>query len=490
MTLPADTPGTSSGSSVIPEKRGEAVASRVAVVGTGYIGTVAATCLASVGREVVGLEIDEGKLDQLQRGIPPFFENGLPELLASSLASGRLWFTADPAEAMANSDVVFLCVGTPPGLDGRPNLADAEAAASVIGRCLNHHHVMVHKSTVPIGSGGWLASVVRDSQRAASAGVPSFSVVANPEFLRQGSAIEDFLHPERIVLGSDDPRALATVVEVYRPIIEQSFNGSNGRRPFLVTTDLVTAEAIKYASNAFLATKISFINEVANICDRVGADVATVGTAMGLDSRIGNRFLDPGLGWGGSCFGKDLAGLIVTAQDNGYEPELLKATAAVNARQRRRVTENLLDRFESLEGRRVGVLGLAFKPGTDDLRDAPAVTIAWQLLASGATVIAHDPVVRSVPGLPEVEIVDDPYAVADDADAVVLVTEWPEYRLLDLVALRSRMRGRFLLDGRNCLDPYAALAAGLEYQGVGRPGRVPTENVSAGFGEAAAAVLD
>ena len=442
--------------------------SRVAVVGTGYIGTVAAACLASVGHSVVGLEVDEAKLGQLRRGRPPFFEEGLEGLLRSAMASGRLCFTSDAHEAMERSDVVFLCVGTPAGLDGRPDMADAEAAARAIGAVLSRHHVLVHKSTVPIGSGGWLASVVEGALAPSLRFAPPFSVVANPEFLRQGTAISDFLHPERIVLGSNDPDALKTVTGVYRPIVEQSFNGANGRRPVLITTDLVTAETIKYASNAFLATKISFINEVANICDRVGADVSQVAHAMGLDSRIGPRFLMPGLGWGGSCFGKDLSGLVTTAQDHGYEPELLKASASVNAQQRGLVVERLALALDGLEGRRIGLLGLAFKPGTDDLRDAPSLTIAWQLLASGARVVAHDPVVRELPGLAEVQVVSNPYDVSRDADAVVVVTDWPEYRALDLAALRAPMSGRLLLDGRNHFDPTEARAAGWVYQAIGR----------------------
>jgi nucleotide sugar dehydrogenase len=327
---------------------------------------------------------------------------------------------------------------------------------------------VVTKSTVPIGSGRWLASVVEDAVSSRRPLDSSFSVVCNPEFLRQGSAISDFLHPDRVVVGSDDPWALDLIAHVYAPIVNQVFPGSNGHRPPLVRTNLATAETIKYASNAFLATKISFINEVANICERVGADITDVVRAMGLDARIGARHLDPGAGWGGSCFGKDLAALVATAEEYGYEASILKAAIAVNARQRTRVVEKLQAHLKSLRGRRVGILGLAFKPGTDDLRDAPAVDIIGRLLLSGAFVTAHDPVVRRLPGMAAVQLVDSAEAVADRADAVVLLTDWPEYLTLDFCELQTRMRGDLFIDGRNAFDPVKVADTGLVYEGVGR----------------------
>jgi nucleotide sugar dehydrogenase len=441
---------------------------RIAVVGSGYVGTVVAACFARVGHEVVGLEIDPAKLSQLRRGQPPFFEPGLEDLLGEALRSGRLRFTGDPHDAIGGSEAIFLCVGTPRGSDGRPDLASTREAATAVGGALGGHHVVVTKSTVPIGSGRWLASVVEDAVLARQPLDPSFSVVSNPEFLRQGSAISDFLHPERVVIGSDDPSALDLVAHVYAPILNQVFPGSNGRRPPLLRTTLATAETIKYASNAFLATKISFINEVANICERVGADITDVVKAMGLDSRIGARHLDPGAGWGGSCFGKDLAALVATAEEYGYEASILKAAIDVNARQRTRVVEKLQTHLKSLRGRRVGILGLAFKPGTDDLRDAPAVDIIGRLLLSGAFVTAHDPVVRELPGMAGVRLVDSAAAVADRADAVVLLTDWPEYLTLDLSDLRTRMSGDLLIDGRNMFDPTKVAGVGLVYEGVGR----------------------
>jgi nucleotide sugar dehydrogenase len=280
--------------------------------------------------------------------------------------------------------------------------------------------------------------------------------------------VHDFLHPERVVIGGDDPAGLDQVAALYQPIVEQRFPGGNGQRPPLIRTSLAPAETIKYAANAFLATKISFANELANICERVGADIAGVTIAVGLDGRIGPRFLDAGIGWGGSCFGKDLSALVATAEEHGYDAPLLRASATVNARQRTRVVDKLQLHLNTLLGRRIGVLGLAFKPGTDDLRDAPGIDIIERLVARGCLVTAHDPVVRSLSSLPGVRLVDHPLDVADRADAVILMTEWPEYVALDLAALRSRMRGDVLFDGRHVFDPDTVRANGLKYEAIGR----------------------
>lgn len=442
---------------------------RVAVVGNGYVGTVVAACFAHVGHQVVGLETDDGKLALLRQGRAPFFEAGLETLLVEGIGRGRLRFTADPPDAVADSDVVFLCVGTPPGPDGRPDMASAHEAAAMVGSALRRHHVIVTKSTVPIGSGRWLESVVEDAMSTEALSEASFSVVSNPEFLRQGSAVSDFLRPDRVVLGSEDPRALDVVAELYEPILNQAFAGGNGFHPPLVRTDLATAETIKYASNAFLATKVSFVNELANICERVGADITDVAMAMGLDPRIGSRHLDPGVGWGGSCFGKDLAALVATADECGYDAAILRAAMGVNDRQRRRVVEKLQCHLKSLRGRRIGVLGLAFKPGTDDLRDSPSIDIISRLVTSGALVTAHDPVVRALPAMAgRVRVMDSVEAVAERADALLLLTDWPEYLALDLTALRRRMRGDLFIDGRNMFKPASVAAAGFLYEGIGR----------------------
>ena len=435
---------------------------KVSVVGSGYVGTVVAACLASLGREVVAVEVSSAKLLSLRAGRVPFHEAGLEQLVSSGLESGSLRFTEHAGDALASSDVVFLCVETPGRLDGAPDMSSVEQAARAIATETDGHHVVVTKSTVPIGSGRWLQNMMEDAGR-------SLRVVSNPEFLREGSAVSDFLHPDRVVLGSDDPDALDIVEEVYRPLLDQSFlpGGHGSPRP-LIRTDLSTAETVKYAANAFLATKISFINEIAQICDLVGADVNEVASALGLDNRIGSHFLEAGIGWGGSCFGKDLAALTATAEDLGYQPELLRAVVAVNARQRDGVVERLKRHMRGLRGRRVALLGLAFKPGTDDLRDAPALGVAARLLLSGAMVSAYDPLVKQT-DLPALRVAGSPYEAADRADAVLLVTDWPEFLDLDFVRLRDAMRGDLLLDARNILNPRAVTDAGLRYEGIGRP---------------------
>lgn len=449
----------------------------VAVVGSGYVGTVVAASLASLGHRVVGLESDDEKLAVLRSGRAPFYETGLDELIEAGQASDHLRFTGDASDAMASSDVVFLCVGTPADLDGRPDMQYVEQAARAVASASDGHHVLVTKSTVPIGSGTWLRSILEE------AGSTGMRVVSNPEFLREGTAVADFLHPERVVIGSDDDDALDIVAEVYAPIVDPIAAGrSNGdgrtARPPLIRTTLATAETVKYAANAFLATKISFINEVANICELVGADVVEVATAIGLDGRIGPRFLDAGVGWGGSCFGKDLSALASIARDHGYEARLLEAAIDVNQRQRALVIEKLQRHLKVLRGRRIALLGVAFKPGTDDTRDAPAIDIACRLAHHGATVVLHDPMVRHVPDADGLEVLDDPYASAERADAVVLTTDWPDYLGLDLDRLASVMRGDLFLDTRNMLDAAAVEAAGFTHDCIGRHRRVV--KVSAG----------
>lgn len=445
----------------------------VCVVGNGYVGTVVAACLASLGRTVVGLESDPAKLLALREGRLPFHEPELQDLLSEGLRRGALTFTDDPRAAAGGADVVFLCVGSPPSVDGGADLRPLEAATRAVGAWARPRQVFVIKTTVPVGTAEMVGSLL------AQAGCPTGgpAVISNPEFLRQGSAVQDFMHPDRVVLGGDDEEALDAVVGVYRPILEQRFpGGDDARQPVLVRTTSVVAEAAKYAANAFLATKVSFINEVANICDRVGADVTEVARVMGLDQRIGPEFLRAGLGWGGSCFAKDLEALIVAAQEAGYVPELLEAVRGVNERQRDALMAKLIDHVD-LTGARVALLGLAFKPGTDDLRDAPSLHLAERLLAAGAEIRAFDPVVEALPGMPEVVVSGDPYEAAEGADAVVVVTDWPEFRGLDLAELRSRTRGDLLVDGRNAMDPQVAARAGFVYQGMGRGG--PAESSGA-----------
>ena len=441
----------------------------IAVVGNGYVGTVVSACFAELGHHVIGLENDPTRLEALRSGQVPFYEPGLGERLQAGLSSGRLVFTDDVKEAMDHSDVVFLCVNTPSGPDGRADMHAVEVALRSIAETIERHHILVTKSTVPIGTAPWLATLVEDSLPEELLAEAAFSVVSNPEFLREGTAVNDFLHPDRVVLGSDDPAALETVASLYRPILDQSFpEGDPGHRPSLVRTSLATAETVKYASNAFLAAKISFINEIANISEMVGADVTEVALAMGLDPRIGSRFLEAGIGWGGSCFGKDLDALVATAEEHGYEPSLLRAVVSVNRRQRGTIVEKIRRELKGLRGRRIGLLGLAFKSGTDDLRDSPAIDVAHRLISEGAVVTAFDPMVKEVAGMPGLRIADDAFAVAVRAQALVVATDWPDFLSLDLPALLASMRGDLFVDGRNLFDPLAVIEAGFRYEGVGR----------------------
>jgi UDPglucose 6-dehydrogenase len=329
--------------------------------------------------------------------------------------------------------------------------------------------VFVTKSTVPIGTGNWLGSMMQDLVGSGPR-LEMFSVVSNPEFLREGSAVGDFLHPDRVVLGSDDKRALDQVAEVYSPILERRLPGLGpDAAPIpLLKTGLATAEMTKYAANAFLATKISFANEIARICDFVGADVTEVTKGIGLDGRIGGQFLNAGLGWGGSCFGKDLSALVTTAGDYGYRPELLEATIAINQRQRQLIVDQLLGQLKTLRGARIALLGLAFKPDTDDLRDAPALDLAGRLIERGAFVTAYDPMVPSVPALPDLRLATDRAGAAAGADAVVVTTEWPEFVGMDLIELRQQTQGSMFIDARNVFDPVTVSDAGFLYFGIGR----------------------
>jgi len=444
---------------------------RIAVIGSGYVGTVVAACFAHVGHQVTGVEADPHKLAGLTNGKAPFHEPGLDDLLASTLSSGRLKFTADLASATKDSDIIFFCVGTPQGADGHADMAAMAIAGRIIADNLHHGHVIVTKSTVPVGTGRWLRSLMEDRLGASSDAAGLFSVVSNPEFLREGNAVQDFLHPDRVVIGSDDADARERVIEAYRPILDQQIPGFLGRsEPVpLVQTGLATAEMTKYASNSFLAAKVSFANEVARLCEYVGADVTEVMAGIGLDSRIGGRFLEAGIGWGGSCLGKDLSALITTALEYGYQPRLLQAVRAVNDDQRRLVVDELLRHLKTLRGARVCVLGLAFKSGTDDLRDSPGLDIARRLVQRGAFVSAYDPMVNVVEDEPEIRTFGDPLSAARGVDAVVITTDWPEFLTIDLAQLRELARGDVFFDGRNIFNPQRVRRAGFRYFGIGRP---------------------
>ena len=427
----------------------------IAVVGVGYVGLVTSACFADLGNRVVALDIDAGRIAGLQRGEMPIYEPGLEELVERNVRSGRLQFTTSYVEALRSAEFVFIAVGTPSGVDGEADLQHVQAVAQSIARAMDHPLVIVNKSTVPVGTGDWVADILRGTQPKP---IP-FAVVSCPEFLREGSAIQDFMSPARTVLGSLDAEAAEKVAQLHLPL----------RAP-IVITDLRTAEMIKYASNAFLATKISFINEIANVCEALGADIKEVATGMGYDPRIGRAFLEAGLGYGGSCFPKDVKALAYMAAEKGRHPQLLEAVMDINADSRRRIVERVQDLLGGLRGKTIGLLGLTFKPNTDDLREAPALEIARRLQADGAAVRAYDPVgmPRAEGLLPGVHMAADAYDLADGCDAVIVCTEWNEFKNLDLKRLHDRMRQPVIVDGRNIYDPNEMAAFGFHYRGVGR----------------------
>ena len=452
---------------------------KVTVIGVGYVGLTTGVALAYLGHEVVGLDVDEHKVQRLASGDSPIYEPHLVELM--ELAGDRLTFTTDYAKAVPQADVVFIAVGTPSLPDGNPDLKYLKLAAEEVGRHLGDGFtVVVNKSTVPVGSGNWVESLVRDAFEARNGHAPDgqYAVTSNPEFLKEGTALADSLYPDRIVVGAEDSRAVEVMYSLYKPIIEQTFPAPNflprpeglSAVPF-ITTDIASAELIKYAANAFLALKISFINEIAELAEKVGADVTRVAQAIGLDSRIGSRFLQAGIGWGGSCFGKDTAALVATAREYGVQTPIVQAAREVNYKQRKRIVDKLQDKLKILKGRTVGLLGLAFKPNTDDLRDSPARDIAQSLIGRGVKVKLHDPVATDNARKEWADLdacfCDTADQVAEGADAVLLVTEWPEYRTLDWQALYRKMRHPLVVDGRNFLDQDLLKKLGFEYVGMG-----------------------
>jgi UDPglucose 6-dehydrogenase len=451
---------------------------KVSIIGTGYVGLTTGVCLGFLGHKVTCLDTDQSKIDMLRSGRTPIYEQGLGDLLA--LAQPNLCFTTSYAHAIPDADVVFIAVGTPPLPNGSPDLCYLRSAAQSISAHLNGGFtVVVNKSTVPIGSGNWVESLIRESYAEHQGRHPdgNFAVASNPEFLREGSALLDSLYPDRIVVGADEPRALEILYSLYRPVLDQSFASPTflprpeglGAVP-LIATDLASAELIKYAANAFLALKISYINEIGRVAEKVGADITQVAKGIGLDARIGTRFLQAGLGWGGSCFGKDTAALISTAAEYSLDMPIVKAAREVNYCQRVRIIEKLLAELKILKGRTIGLLGLAFKPHTDDLREAPAIDIARQLIARGAKVKVHDPVAlpraRREYADSEMIFCDDPELMAQGADALVLVTEWPQYRDLPWENLTAQMRTPLLLDGRHFLDRHRLTRCGFRYVGI------------------------
>ena len=429
---------------------------KICVVGSGYVGLVTGTCFADLGNDVTLVDIDERKIDMLLDGQMPIYEPGLAEVAQRNTEAGRMHFTTSYAEGLASAEFVFICVGTPSGVDGEADLQYVRAAAQTIAKTMDHPLIVINKSTVPVGTGDWTTEIISSKQPQPI----EFAVVSCPEFLREGSAIADFMHPDRTVLGSTDPAAADTVAELYAPLDAP-----------IVVTDLRTAEMIKYASNAFLATRISFINEISIICERLGADVTEVARGMGFDKRIGPHFLQAGIGFGGSCFPKDVKALANMAQTHGMHPQLLNAVMEINAFQRRQITLKAREMLGgSLNGKTVAILGLAFKQNTDDTRESPSLTVARSLINQGATVKAYDPVAmenasREVPGI---VLCDNSYGAAEDADALLILTPWNEFKHLDMQRVRQAMKQPILIDGRNMYNPEELRQIGFEYRGVGR----------------------
>jgi UDPglucose 6-dehydrogenase len=452
---------------------------QVSIIGTGYVGLTTGACLAFLGHKVTCLDSDERKIAMLQGGETPIYEPFLTELLAA--AQPNLQFCIDYAASVPEAELIFIAVGTPPSADGSPDLRYLSAAARGIGEHFDGGFVVVvNKSTVPIGSGNWVGSLVREAyeQRRGRKAERQFAVASNPEFLREGTALHDSLYPDRVVIGADDDRSLEVLYTLYRPILDQTFvpppylprPEGLGAVP-LISTDLASAELIKYAANAFLALKISYINEIGQLAEKVGADIQQVAKGIGLDVRIGTRFLQSGIGWGGSCFGKDTAALVSTAAEYNLTMPIVEAAREINRRQRERVVDKLLGELKILKGRTIGLLGLAFKPNTDDLREAPAIDIARKLVERGCKVKVHDPVAlqRFAQEYGDLAVIccATPEQVADDADALVLVTEWQQYAELDWEAVAGRMRSRIVLDGRNALDRGKLARLGFRYLGIG-----------------------
>ena len=431
----------------------------IAVVGTGYVGLVTGACFAEFGVDVTCVDVDHTKVDKLNRGVIPIYEPGLDKLVDKNVEAGRLQFTTDIRSAVAGAIVVFLAVGTPPKADGSPDMSFYQQAAKDIAEAMNGYKVLVTKSTVPVGTGRWLREFVTANLKEPC----EFGVASNPEFLREGAAIQDFMRPDRVVIGSNEARGIEVMKDLYRPLylIETP----------IVITSLEAAELIKYAANAFLATKITFINEIANLCDAIGCDVHDVARGMGMDNRIGRKFLHPGPGYGGSCFPKDTRALTSVADQFGVETRIVDAVIEANARQR----DAMIPKIETLlggdlAGRQIGVLGLSFKPETDDMRESPAIDIINQLISRGASVKAYDPVAMDEARkcLPDIEYAADEYDAIAGADLLAIITEWNQFRALDMEKVKQLLKSPKIADLRNIYEPEDMRELGFEYVGVGR----------------------
>jgi len=428
------------------------------VIGTGYVGLVTGACFAEFGVEVTCVDVDESKIERLKNGIIPIYEPGLDTIVEKNAAAGRLHFTTDIADAVKGAAVVFLAVGTPPKANGSPDMSYYQQAAKDVAESINGYKVLVTKSTVPVGTGKWLREFVSANLKSKT----DFGVASNPEFLREGAAIQDFMRPDRVVIGSNEPEAIEVMKELYRPLylIETP----------IVITSLEAAELIKYAANAFLATKITFINEIANLCDAIGCDVHDVARGMGMDNRIGRKFLHPGPGYGGSCFPKDTRALTTVADQFGVETRIVDAVIDANERQREAMIPKIEKLVGDLSGKRIGMLGLSFKPETDDMRESPAIDIVNSLVAKGSIVKAFDPVAMEEAKhcLPNIEYAEDEYDAIRDADVLVIVTEWNQFRALDMDKVKSLLKSPKIADLRNIYEPEDMRELGFEYVGVGR----------------------
>ncbi len=430
----------------------------ISVIGTGYVGLVTGACFAEFGVHVTCVDVDSEKVEKLKKGVIPIYEPGLDKIVEKNAAAGRLQFTTDIKSAVESSLVVFLAVGTPPQADGSPDMSYYRQAAKDVAEAMNGYKVLVTKSTVPVGTGKWLHEFVTANLKIDT----EFGVASNPEFLREGAAIEDFMRPDRVVIGSNDERAVDVMKDLYRPLylIETP----------IVITSLEAAELIKYAANAFLATKITFINEIANLCDAIGCDVHDVARGMGMDNRIGRKFLHPGPGYGGSCFPKDTRALTTVADKFGVETRIVDAVVEANERQREAMVPKIERLLGSIDGKQIGVLGLSFKPETDDMRESPAIEIIKALVEKGARVRAYDPVAMDEARhcLPDIEYAEDEYDAIRDADILVIITEWNQFRALDMEKVRSLLRAPKIADLRNIYEPVDMKEMGFEYVGVGR----------------------
>ncbi|MBU4292785.1 MAG: UDP-glucose/GDP-mannose dehydrogenase family protein [Actinobacteria bacterium] len=446
---------------------------KVCVIGTGYVGLVTGVCLAEIEHNVICVDKDESKINMLLNGKMPIYEPGLDKFVEKNVKKKNLIFSSDVESAIKSQDIIFICVGTPPTSAGKPDLNSLDEVSKLIGKSINSYKVIINKSTVPIGTAKRIKKIIKENLSEENKN-NNFDIVSNPEFLKEGEAVEDAFFPERIVFGSDNEKVINLMKKLYEPIINQDFDYANNNpkkreKVPIIITDSTSSELIKYASNAFLATKISFVNEVANICERVGANILDVTYGMGLDSRIGTKYMKAGIGWGGSCFPKDVRALSFTAEEYGAHASILNAVIQVNNYQRFKIIQKAMDLLGIIEDKIIGVLGIAFKPNTDDTREAPSVTVINKLVELGAEVRAYDPVVTKIP--PEMDqkviISKDPYETLKNANLMVLVTDWVDFLDLDFVKIKQIMKNPYIIDGRNFLEKKKLLDLGFVYRGIG-----------------------